>query len=350
MQTCGDINIIGKLCGYVNSRGSGRKVEGRNVKGRKAEAKPNEIESIYRFMQGIKKVLILLILGSFAVSLESRAQKVIQGEVRSSSGELVPYVTVTVNHTKTLSNSRGNFRLSLKSYSKHDTVFFSCVGFEQAKRVISDVESKPVITLQQMTVLLNEVSISAKGKYETLKLGNTGSNLFNKLLSRVNDQYALFIDNRGSNSGIIKTVNYFVKEPPGGSYEGAFRVRIYSINRLNGEPDKDLLPYNLIVSAKRKNAWFSVDVSKHQITMPEDGVFIAMEILPEDHYELGEIKGSGRSYRNNVKMACLGLNQSMDKSYSWVKNDFSKGSRNWRAFDKQNDKPSNFMININLQL
>lgn len=299
----------------------------------------------------MRRLVIFLIISTVMIS-ELRAQniqRVIKGEIRSSTGEPISYATIAVNQTLSLSDSRGLFSLNLKSASSQDTVFFSCVGFESVKLVVSTVEANPMITLKQRSLVLNEVFISAKGRFQTAQLGNTGSNFFNKFLSRVNDQYALFIENAGGHSGVIRSVSYFVKEPPGGSHDGAFRVRIYGVNKVNGGPDQDLLFDNLIVHAKKKNAWFNVDVSRYQIKMPQDGVFIAMEILPGDQYKTGSTRNAG-AYINNLKMPCLGLNYALNKPSSWLKNDFSRGGRDWRLFNAQEVKPSNLMININVQL
>jgi hypothetical protein len=293
-------------------------------------------------MRNIIKVFTTVFFNYTIIFTNLYAQDTISGVVKSSNGEVIPYVTLTINNKNTLTDLNGRYQFSVKTISSTDTITFSCIGYQSEERVFNRLIKDPNIILNQKSYLLDEVSINIGLKHKVEKWGNTGNNLFDKLLSRVNDQYALFIENPSGKPYLVQSINYYIKEQVGGSYKGPFRVRVYSKSKSNGGPDKDLLIDNIIVRAKRKNSWFKVDISKYQIEMPNDGLYVAMEILPEDSYEIGPSK---KTRNNNIKMPCIGLNESMDKSYSWLKNEYSKGNKNWRVLHLPN-KPTNFMMNI----
>ncbi len=97
-------------------------------------------------------------------------------------------------------------------------------------------------------------------------------------------QVAILIKNESKEKQEIQNVRYFVGDK--GDFSMPFRVMLYSVDSATGKRLNKLIPDTLIVNAKQGNEWFSVDVSEYNVLMPEDGVFAAMEWLPDDDFSV----------------------------------------------------------------
>jgi hypothetical protein len=65
------------------------------------------------------------------------------------------------------------------------------------------------------------------------------------------------------------------------------------------------LENNIILNAQRGNEWASYDVSRFGITIPEEGLFVAMEWLPESAkqiYHLGFLEDGREVFANGQRL------------------------------------------------
>lgn len=62
-----------------------------------------------------------------------------------------------------------------------------------------------------------------------------------------------------------------------------FRACIYTVDSVTGKPDKKIYRSEK-VSMKKSQKWFKVDIDALDIRMPEQGLFIAIEVLPAEEY------------------------------------------------------------------
>jgi len=86
----------------------------------------------------------------------------------------------------------------------------------------------------------------------------------------------MYIPNTDVNSQEhITTLHYRIKKY--GNKTSIVRPHLYSVDKNNGNPNKELLNNNIIVSVKDKNNILSIDISKMNIIFPKDGIFVALE-------------------------------------------------------------------------
>ena len=142
------------------------------------------------------------------------------------------------------------------------------------------------------------------------------------------------MDNEEGVKAIIQNVSFFISSD--GKPKTPFRVRFYEVKE-DGSPGQDLTQKNIIVVAKKGNAWFKIDVSKYKILVPKNGYFVAMEWIFTDKKYFYEIQISGK--KDTMYGQCLG--RISDEKV--VPNSWSYGLGTvWR----KNEKPSKFQGKI----
>jgi hypothetical protein len=214
----------------------------------------------------------------------SKAQTLIKGKILDNSQTPISYATIkSENGEIYFSDSLGNFNLSIDS--KNSTFIFGCVGFENKSFTFNLITDYVIINLSRISYKLAEVTVNSKKvKLKTIEIGNKKTG-YTKEISKVGFQSAIYIPNNEKILGTIKSVSYFIRKPPEGSYSGSFRVRLYELDTISNKPGKDLLLENLIVNASKNSSWFEVDLLKYNINLPDNGFFIAFEITPNNNFQ-----------------------------------------------------------------
>ena len=241
----------------------------------------------------------LCLFSSFLINAQ---ELVISGRVLDSvSKSSVPYVNIMLidKALGTSSNENGEFYLQLGEETPgNQKLLFSSIGYESLIIELNDFQKlqTDVIYLSPNLIGLNEVSISDKRKK---KIKPTIINKFNK--NRANLIYStkafekgesLWVPFRESEPTIdamffpntYKNLNVYVDKIQLylSSFADAaiFRIRIY-------EPNKDQLPGNDLISLdiseiKQGNHLYTLDVSDYFLTIPENGIFIGIELIVKE--------------------------------------------------------------------
>lgn len=243
------------------------------------------------------------------------SQKTITGKIVDNLSQPISYATLkSQNNNFYYSDADGNF--SILEASAKVSYVFSCVGYA-SKNLILTSETSNIIKLDKLTFELNEVVVNTNKKQkETENLGNNNIGI-GRLLPKIGHQYAIYIPNADKKEGLITSISYFIRKPPGGDASGPFRVRLYQLDTILKRPGKDLLNVNLIVNGNKDWAWFKVDLKDYNIEFPENGFFVAMETLPVINYIKGTTKSNGY-YENAYNLPSLGFNSNKKTGFSWV--------------------------------
>lgn len=289
----------------------------------------------------MKKQLIILFL---LIPFLAIAQTNFSGKVLDNYGNPISYATIKSESNATyFSDSLGRFKINLL---KENEVFtFSCVGFKMQSITVKKGTSNIIISLIKYNFQLNEVLVNdKKSKTKTVTVGNPKISIANEL-PNPGSQYVIYVPYDKERIGVLKSVSYFMRRPPGGDVTAPFRVRIYALDTINNKPGEDLLKENLIVNATRNWSWFEVDLEKYNITIPKNGFFVAMEILMRDSYAVGETKRLG-SYSNNIGYPGIGIVFTKKGINSWMfsYNENAKSGR-WRE-----DHAANYCIKAEIEL
>jgi len=70
----------------------------------------------------------------------------------------------------------------------------------------------------------------------------------------------------------------------GGDVTAPFRIKLYAID-TSGAPGEEITKDIIIVSAKKNNAWFDVDISAYCIEDPDSGFFVSFCLLDTGYYK-----------------------------------------------------------------
>ena len=217
-------------------------------------------------MKDKKLIWIFLIVSQFVFSQ-------IRGVVKDSiSGEPIPFVNIWVDNETvgTTSEVDGSFSLDVKEDKQ---LVFSALGYETKK---SSSKSE-IILLKPKVFELKEVVIEQPKFKKEIEVGN-----FNKPLG-----YHISGDLEFSNAKFFKyETSYeqtkFVKKikitTRSKVNNAKFKIRIFSVNK-EGSPEDDLLYEDIIVTVKKGKRKNEIDISNFKLVFPEEGLFIAYEVL-----------------------------------------------------------------------
>ena len=177
----------------------------------------------------------------------------------------------------TVSDTAGNFALTIRGFMPSDTLRFSMVGYENQEVLLADCGSgSNQFFMKENAVELAELTIMAKG-YKKRTFGNTAKSKFfgGKFSSEdLGSELAIRI-HAGRKKIQLKSFHFNI------SYNtedtAVFRFNLYTVK--DGSPDVNLLSENILIPiGSRQTGRISCDLSKHNIIITDD-FFIALEYI-----------------------------------------------------------------------
>ncbi|WP_431136990.1 hypothetical protein [Psychroserpens mesophilus] len=230
------------------------------------------------------------------------------------------------------SDSHGNFQI--KEDIKYSSISFSHLSYETLS-IEKEQFNESIIYLISKSETLDEVEIEAKKKYNVRRaifggLGASAGSNFGwntKVVTFIPFEY----------EGKITTLTYQLVDMLGvkGLKYLKFKANLYSIDTLTRLPKQKLIEEDILTSNKNGDRVYSLDVSKYNIQMPKEGVFVAFVILDYDEYVVKHVMSKGglmvatpaiktRTRKNKEKRFSLKYTK---KSHDhklinkWIKND-----------------------------
>lgn len=241
------------------------------------------------------KNFISLIILQFMVSLSFGQSLTFSGTVTDTTNTPIEYAAIGILNKPvgTVSNSNGNFSLSLDSSNLTDTLKISSLGYESEELLISKIEGKKHlnIILIPFAEPLNEISISSK-KMKTYTEGKSKTNTKQQVIFANPDMPNI---NLGTEIGRkfkledndpskLEKFRFFIKDNNFDSTK--FRINIYLISE-NNRPDRKLNTPKIFASAsKNYTGWVEVDLSPFDIIVKED-IIVAVEWI--EHSDKGDL-------------------------------------------------------------
>ncbi len=204
--------------------------------------------------------------------------------IDSASNKGIVRATVSINHEKYLiTNEHGGVAFKKDLLHKGDTLHISSVGYKTVA-FIPGLESKLPCTIRLAVALtaLKEVYINANSS-KGIVLGDFKKKYNSHIGTSPDGKYLQYIPNDAKTKGIITSIQYVVNDELHG-IEMPFRVGIYTKNKNDPFPDHPLITDTIIVHNPERKTRLSIDVSKYNLQLPEDGVMVALETLPLTYY------------------------------------------------------------------
>jgi len=221
-----------------------------------------------------------------AKSFVSHGQNIaLHGELKSSKNNTpIPYAYLILNGKNgTITNQQGQFKMRVSETDLKDTLLISSIGYKSKEFQINELVNcnnfNCEIYLEPLSIRLKEVEIKPR-KSISNRIGpsyNKDECQITQLISlhRLPEQIAIFLQPK--KEAVIKDVGFFIAKE--GKPKTAFRIQVYDRHPKSGLPNKRLLNTNVYATPKRGNRWVKVGLEEHNIQVPKDGFFIAMEIL-----------------------------------------------------------------------
>jgi hypothetical protein len=224
------------------------------------------------------KYLLILFLN---ISVAYGQQGYLQGHVVDAQSGLPiadANISVPAKNLFYPTNNEGEFNIIDNSISKTDSINISCIGYQTLKVKYSDLTPGGNIKLTVLVKVLREVKIGLVQCGSKMKLQDLWA-AYHPL-----NEHAMFMNGSKNVKGTILSVGFYLGSAEGGDAIAPFRVKIYGVNP-DGTPGKELTKDIIVVSAKKNNAWFDVDISVYDIQNPDGGFFVAFCLIDSKNYK-----------------------------------------------------------------
>ncbi len=238
----------------------------------------------------IISIILIILLSNMASGNPIKILGIIKD---SESHKPVSFANVAIVEVKkgTSSDYNGIFELNIDSSDLNRNLYISCLNYKDLRIKISEltIGKRNEISLEKRIYEVPEIVVSSKKEKKKeitlnkLKKSKINGRLTCYNLPLIHARYFPY-DSRLENVNHIKYINIAFKKCRK-KKKSKVRIRILSNHSEYNMPDKDILCEDLIVFVK--SGITKIDISKYNITMPRDGVFVSVEwlIIEENKYD-----------------------------------------------------------------
>jgi len=255
----------------------------------------------------------------------------IKGVVKDSvDGMPIPYVNISVENENfaTTSEENGEFKIHISDKSKN--LVFSALGFE---RKIVSVYNAGEVRLKPTFFQLDEVIISKRFGTRLKEIGESENAIletFDKA-PRIDIKFFSYLPEY-KKTPFLRQVAIVTDNKID---EATFKIRFYSVD-ANGFPGAELLEKDFIVSVGRGVSKTKFNLSKFNLKMPKQGLFIAFEKLLIEKNKIERTIANANSTAPQTKITYYPF-----MLYNSVKKDFQFIFSNGKWIKKTNQDPEN---------
>ncbi|WP_309607702.1 carboxypeptidase-like regulatory domain-containing protein [Flavobacterium sp.] len=214
-----------------------------------------------------KKLLLFL----FLISVSVYGQ--IKGVVLDQNNKPIPYASIWVENENigVSAEENGTFTININNGNKN--LIISALGFE--KKIIKASQAQTV-QLIPLVFALDEVVVLNKKETKTIEIGKTDTQIY-QAFENGSKIDAKFFPYKPSykKTKFIKQVSIYTDSK---IEEAAIRIHFYDVDS-SGLPADELLNKNFIVIVKKGQRYSVFDVSDFNLSIPQSGIFVAIERL-----------------------------------------------------------------------
>lgn len=198
----------------------------------------------------------------------------VKGVVMDSiSGLPVPYVSIAVLNENLWATSEENGEFNIDTSGKSKFLVFSALGFEG--KTIAIVNAAQV-RLKPATIALDEVLISRRRETRQKEIGRNGNQIYEAFENapRIDLKFFPYLPDY-QKTKYIKQVALVTDSKIN---DASFKLHFYKAD-ANGYPGEELTGRDFIVSVDKGQTKTKFNVSKLNLLMPKEGIFIGFEKL-----------------------------------------------------------------------
>jgi len=198
----------------------------------------------------------------------------------SLSGEPIPYVNIWVENEAIGTTSEANGTFEIQTAAGKNLVF-SVLGYQ---RKYLPAKENMTVLLSETTMNLKEVVLVNKKTTKFIEIGKTPNTIKQAFDNgpKMNAKFFPYQSSYAKTKFIQKITVYTDSKID----DALVKIHLYEVDE-NGFPGKELLPKELLVTIKKGVLKHSIDVSEHNLFMPENGVFASFERLLIERNKLG---------------------------------------------------------------
>ena len=248
----------------------------------------------------------------FFISISLLAQ--IKGVVKDSlTGKPIPYVSIWMENQNIGATSDEDGTFEINTTEKNKNLIFSVLGFQKKKVILSKAT---IVFLNPTSYQLEEVVLLRKRKESRKKeIGNTDSQIFQafdngpRIDTKFFPYFLVYKKTKFIKQVVINTDSRIEK--------ATIKIHFYSVD-ANGFPGAELLDRDFIVTVGKGAKETFFDVTKFNLKMPLNGIFIGFEklIIEKNKFE-------STSVNTDSKTSQLKKTYFPFVLYNWVEKDFS---------------------------
>lgn len=190
----------------------------------------------------------------------------------------IPYVNVVYLKKNYGVASHIDGRFELEKLANLSLVKISAIGYRDTIINI-DTLHNIIIALKPEAFGLPEVIVTRKKirKY-TKKLIGYYSHRNNSIYKMgLGNQVAILIQDKSEIGSCIEKVKYRIKKDKRYKCHAYHRIRIFSNDKTSTMPQKDIINDNIILNPMDFGKTVEVDISKYNLQLPKDGVWVCIE-------------------------------------------------------------------------
>lgn len=223
-------------------------------------------------------VKYLLLLFALFIAGSAFAQVGVNGVVYNIDKQPLPYANIVTlkGHAGMVTDEQGRFELN--KLNTDDTLKISAVGYQSKLLAVKNLARIDTIYLTKGVHQLAEVTIHSFTQNQ--QLGFMGYKQNASFNFTAGCQIAVFIENKIKREALIKSVLFTMKQS--GSYKSNMRIRLLKINPVGLSPGEDLLDENVMIAISDLKKNNTVDLTKYNLLLPVDGVFVILEWVSPD--------------------------------------------------------------------
>lgn len=224
----------------------------------------------------------------------------------------------------TSSDSLGNF-----IFDKKENIIINAVGYELKSVNLENSNSK--ILLVPKETMISGVTIQKSKNINEIVIDEfkkSDIKISYGLADKSNSSWIIgnYFENKSYKTKFLKSISVFTNSK---IKNAKFNIRIYNVND-NNEPQYEIYSKNIIGIAKRGKNITTVDLSKTNLEIPKNGIFIAIDWIKteENRYEVNQLntnkKEEIKSYHYSPTFGSMPL-QNSKKTQILLNNQWSSG-------------------------
>ena len=220
-------------------------------------------------------ILTLLLLTISTLSFAGR--RAFFGRIINTAGAGLPSGAITSRDGRYqfFVDAKGAFNFKADADSI-DFFVFSAVGYDKREFLVEDlVEDSIIVELQKHKNVMDEASVSARGRKMKTATAGIGSGLHStSCYLNVYDEIAVYLPADRAKRGFIKEVGAYITHE--GNPHSNFKLHLYARDSATGGPGDEITDTVLEVHGRHGNDWVAADISDKHLQV-QGGIYVSVE-------------------------------------------------------------------------